>query len=92
MSSLSNRIQITFCQSCKHWIVATTVISECGTVKVYDSIFRYLDRDSLTTIENCFTRNGEVPQVKMAQCRKQEGTKDCGVYAIVFAVASSNGL
>jgi len=88
MSSLLNRIKIIFCQSRKCWII---VDSEHGTVKIYDCIFCYLDRDSLTIIEKCFTCNGEVPQVKMVQCRKQEGTKDCGVYAIVFAVAVAMG-
>ena len=64
-SSLSNRIQIIFCRSRRHWIVATTTNSNHDTVKVYDSMFRYLDKDSLTTIEKCFTCNGEVPTVKM---------------------------
>jgi len=32
-----------------------------------------------------------VPQVKMPQCRKQAGTKDCGVYAITFTAAIAFG-
>ena len=88
---LSNRIQIIYCQSRRHWIVATTKNSNCDTVKVYDSMFHYLDNNSLTTVEKCFTYNGKVPTVKMMQCRKQEGTKDCGVYAVAFGVALAMG-
>lgn len=90
-STLLNGIQIIFCQSHRHWIVATTINSNRDTVKVYDSTFHYLDKDSLTTIEKCFTCNGEVPTVKMMQCRKQEGAKDCGIYAIAFGVALAMG-
>ena len=31
------------------------------------------------------------PQAKMPQCRKQAGTKDCSVYATVFATAIAFG-
>ena len=90
-TTLSNRIQIIYCPSRRHWIVATTINSNCDTVKVYNSMFRYLDKNSLITVEKCFTYNGEVPTVKMMQCRKQEGTKDCGVYAVAFGVALAMG-
>lgn len=86
-SSMMNRIQIIHCRNRRHWIVATTMNANHDTVKVYDSLFLYLDKDSLQSVENCFTLNNKIPQVKMMQCRKQEGGKDCGVYAIAFAVA-----
>ena len=84
--SLKNRIQIIYCRNRKHWVVATTINSKYNTVKVYDSLFRCLDQDSLQTIENCF-QNDVNPEVRMMQCRKQDGGKDCGVYAIAFSVA-----
>ena len=90
-STLSNRIQIIYCQSRRHWIVATTINANCDIVKVYDSIFRYLDKSFLTTVEKCFTCSGEVPTVKVMQCRKQEGSKDCGVYAVAFGIALAMG-
>ena len=58
---------------------------------MYDSLFRYLDQDSLQTIENCF-QNDVNPEVRMMQCRKQDGGKDCGVYAIAFSVALALGV
>ena len=84
-------IQIIYCQNRKHWVVATTINSKYNTVKVYDSLFRYLDQDSLQTIENCF-QNDVNPEVRMMQCRKQDGGKDCGVYAIAFSVALALGV
>ena len=69
-----DRIQIIFCQSYRHWIIATTINSNHDTVKVYDFMLHYLDKDSLTTIEKRFTCNGEVPTVKMTKT-KQPGCK-----------------
>ena len=58
---------------------------------MYDSLFQYLDQDSLQIIENCF-QSGVIPEVRMIQCRKQEGGRDCGVYAIAFPVALALGV
>ena len=91
-NSMANRIQIIHCESRRHWIVATTVNSKHDTVKVYDSLFHYLDKASLQIVKNCFSFENEVPQVKMVQCRKQQGVTDCGVYAIAFAVAIAFGV
>ena len=91
-SSMANRIQIIHCESRRHWILATTVNCKCDNVKVYDSLFHYLDKNSLRIVENCFRFGNEVPQVKMMQRRKQQGGTDCGVYAIIaFAVALAFG-
>ena len=90
--SVKNRAQIIYCQNRKHWVVATTINSECNTIKVYDSLFRYLDQDSLQTIENLFQYDDVIPEVKMMQCRKQVGGKDCGIYAIAFSVALALGV
>ena len=55
---------------------------------MYDSLFRY----PLQTIENHFQYDDVIREVKMMQCRKQEGWKDCGVYAIAFSVALAMGV
>ena len=80
-----------FCKDRKHWVVATNINCVDGEVKVYDSIFQYLDRTSLRCIESLFKQGDAVPQVKMPQCRKQAGTKDCSVYAIAFTAAIAFG-
>jgi len=45
-----NKIQIVFCNDKNHWILATTVGCDTGEVKVYDSIFSSLDKQSLCTV------------------------------------------
>ena len=90
-SSVANRIQIIHCKGRKHWVLATTINSKHDTVKVYDSSFHFLDKDSLHIVENCFTCENITPQVKLMQCRKQKGGKECGVFAIAFAVALAFG-
>lgn len=50
-NSLANRIQIIHCVSHGHWIVATTINSKHDTVKVYDSFFHYLDKNSLWVVQ-----------------------------------------
>jgi len=59
-----------------------------GGVKVHHSIiFQNLDKASLQCIESLFKQGGATPQVKMVQCHKLTGTKDCGVCAIAFETA-----
>lgn len=45
--SVKSKVQIIYCQNHKHWVVATTINADYNTVKVYHSLFRYLDQDSL---------------------------------------------
>ena len=65
-------------------MVATTIGCCNNEVKVYDSLFSFLDKDSLDIVKNMFTCEGVKPVIKMARCQKQKGSKDCGVYAIVL--------
>lgn len=89
--SSKNKLQIIFCKERKHWVVATTINCIHDEVKVYDSLFQYLDQTSLKCIEKMFKQDDFSPQIKMSQCRKQKGSKDCGVYAIAFATAIAFG-
>lgn len=72
--------------------MATTINCTKNEVKVYDSLFQYLDRDSIQLIETLFWCDGIDTQIKMIQCRKQTGAKDCGIFAIAFATAITHGL
>ena len=90
--AIENRIQILFCKERKHWMVATTINCATNKVKVYDSLFQYLDRDSVQLVEAIFQCGGMDPQIKMIQCRKQTGVKDCGIFAIAFATAIAHRL
>ena len=89
--SSKNRLQIIFCNERKHWVVATTMSCINGEVKVYDSVFQYLNQSSLKCIEKLFEQDNISPRIKMSQCRRQKGSKDCGVYAIAFATAIAFG-
>lgn len=87
-----NKIQIIFCNNREHWIVATTVSANIGEVKVYDSVFSYLDKESLRTVMNLFSTGSIKPKVRLSPSQKQKGLNDCGVFAICYAVAIALGL
>jgi len=42
-------------------------------------------------IENLFQHDNVSLKVRMIQCRRQTGTKDCGLFAITFATALAFG-
>ena len=88
-----NKIQIIFCNDRKHWILATTVGCEnADEVKVYDSVFSSLDKDSLRTVMNLFSSGSNRPRVRLSPSQKQKGSDDCGIFAISLAVAIAFGL
>ena len=86
-----NKLQIVFCKERKHWIVATNINCAHNEVKVYDSLFQYLDKVSMECIENLFQHDNVSLKVRMIQCRRQTGTKDCGLFAVAFATALAFG-
>ena len=71
-------LQIIYCPSRHHWIVATTVRNkeDGGQVLVYDSIFKKVDRETKKIIYNIFQLL-PVSNVKVVKAQKQMGTKDC---------------
>ena len=87
-----NKLQIVFCKDRSHWILATTIGCESGEVKVYDSIFSSLDKESLRTVMKLFSSGNTKPRVRLSPSQKQKGSNDCGVFAIGIAVAVAFGL
>ena len=87
-----NKIQIVFCKDRSHWILATTIGCETGEVKVYDSIFSSLDKESLRSVMKLFSSENNKPRVRLSHSQKQKGSSDCGVFAIAIAVAVAFGL
>ena len=61
-----NKLQIVFCKDQSHWILATTIRCETGEVKVYDSIFNSLDKESLHTIMKLFSSGDNKPRVRLS--------------------------
>ncbi len=82
---LEQGLQIIF-DSGNHWIVASNMDSENGTVKVYDSIYTYVDGNTRKVIENLFCMP-EGSNIEMLDIQKQEGVKDCGLFSIAIATA-----
>ena len=87
-NSISNNIQIIYCQGRHHWITMTTVNCKAGEVKVFDSAFSFCDRETIRVINNFFTTDSMyTPTLTMGRCQKQKGGKDCGLFSIAFATA-----
>lgn len=87
-SSIQNKLQIIYCKSRHHWIVATTI----GEVRVYASIFQYCDEETKYIISNFFQCGPEKLLIKVAHSQKQRGSSDCGQFAIAFATAVAFGI
>ena len=69
-----------------HWIVASTVSSK--DVLVFDSVYCQLDSATKDIIENLFLPD----TIKVVQgMQKQEGGRDCGVFAIATITAIAHG-
>jgi len=65
-----------------------------GEVRIYDSVFNSCDNEAELAVCNLFqagTAKGS-PHIKVMQCQKQVGGKDCGVFSITFAAAIVLGL
>ena len=81
-------IQAIFCKHRKHWIVASNLLTnDCNTVNVYDSLFAELDQESMDIVLRIFqdhhnTKDKKAVTIVMKNLQKQEGSTDCGLFAI----------
>ena len=91
-ASVRNKIQIIHCKSRHHWVVASTVDCCLGEVKVYDSYYQFCDKELKLTIKSLFQYNSNKPVIKVAQCQRQKGSTDCGVFALANATAIAYGV
>ena len=57
------------------------------TIILYDSIFLSIDDEACRLLTHTFGKN----EIIMGKAPKQEGNKDCGVYAIATCVSLANG-
>ena len=81
-------IQIYHCRG-NHWITLTTKRCEVGEVKVYDSLYDVIDTATNDVVEKVFDSSRMIYTMTFVQ--KQEGFKDCGVFAIAFATSLAFG-
>ena len=88
---VKNKLQIIQCKKSQHWIVATTVNSRSNEVKVFDSIFVSLDRETKQVLLNLFGHDKAEPKLKLLKSQKQSGSKDCRLFAVAYATSIAFG-
>lgn len=86
----NNMLQIIHCLDRHHWIVATTIGSGKNQIKIFDSIFRNVDSQTKKVLSNLFGCLSTLT-IKVVNSQKQNGVKDCGLFAIAFATALAFG-
>ena len=88
--NVKNKIHIIHCEKRHHWIVASTANITGGTtdvVMVMDSFYYTIDQDTKQIIYNLFRYGPKQPTIKLIRTQKQEGSIDCGVFAVAMATA-----
>ena len=79
-------LQIIHCRGC-HWIVASTVGSYPKAV-VYDSLYTSVDKETLALLKQML---GSKVIIELGNGPKQDGTADCGLFAIATSVSLATG-
>ena len=77
----ANTVQIIHCEKRSHWIVASTIFAKSGCANIYDTMFARLDAETRATVKRSFGLKS-VEGLNMVDMQCQEGTSDCGVFAI----------
>ena len=75
--AMVKKVQIIHCKKRQHWFVATTVNNRSnGEVKVFDSIFVSIDKETKQVLLN---HDKAEPKLKYLKSQKQSGSKiaDC---------------
>lgn len=92
--NVKNKLQIIHCEQRHHWIVASTANIAGGTsdvVIVMDSVFNSIDQETKQIIYALFQYGPKQPIIKLIKTQKQNGSSDCGVFAIAMATAIAFG-
>ena len=79
----SNALQIIYCRGC-HWI-STSMINSYPKVIVYDSMYSSTDEGKMKIL-----MFGVKVEVQVGEGPKQDGTADCGLFAIATCVSLAN--
>ena len=77
----NNSVQIVHSRG-DHWIVASQASS--GVVKVYDSVYDTIDKETTNVILNL---SGGTCSLETVTIRNQSGSSDCGLFAIGISTA-----
>ncbi len=79
---IENYVQVYHCRN-NHWITASTIGCKDREVNVYDSLYTVLDSATKTKIEKAFPDSNM--RTILPPVQKQDGVKDCGLFAVAFA-------
>ena len=71
-----------------HWIVATTIGSPANAVKIFDSLYLSIDSSTRELVNKLY---GLDAQVVVKEGPRQEGYRDCGLFAIATATLLAHG-
>ena len=84
---ISDSVQIVHCSARHHWITVSTINCKKGEVRVFDSLFADCDKETEAVIHSLYQCHTEKIKIILSRCQKQSSEKDCGLFAIAFAVA-----
>ena len=82
------QLQVIHCRTRDHWIVASNRMCKDGELNVYDSVYFSLDEETSEVTARLF--HGDV--AKVVEMQKQDGGKDCGLFAIAISTAIAYGV
>ncbi|KAL5506352.1 hypothetical protein EMCRGX_G007973 [Ephydatia muelleri] len=68
-----------------HWITIATVGCTPGTVRVYDSLNKKLTKALKNTVADLLHSSTKKIEVEYVNCQYQQGSEDCGLFAIANA-------
>ena len=84
-------LQIIHCNEKNHWIVASRLDSCHSPVKIYDSLYKSIHKETITVVQNMFKKVGKF-KIEIADIRVQKGSTDCGVFTIAVATSLLYGI
>ena len=83
-------LQIIYCEERNHWVVASRLGSSHNPIKVHDSFFKSIDKETKQVILNMFKKVGKV-KIDSVDIPVQRGSTDCGVFAIAITTSLAFG-
>ena len=86
-TEMDHGIQIVHDRS-NHWIVACNLKRTDNIIEIYDSLFTTVTNKTRATVTNLFQPiPGKKPRLKNMKSQKQQGSQDCGLFAIAIVTA-----
>ena len=82
LKGVANVVQIIHARG-NHWIVASTVSSK-GRLHIFDTLYDTLDQQTDALLEYIFGKKMDLEMIKIP---RQQGYRDCGVFAIAIATS-----